>query len=105
MARQQAAIYSTSIRGRALSIVSIADFRETLKILKGDLGDYSEDIYSYWNNKSIDSANPRPEEVLHIRKKSDGSFYLEIGNMLHHGSLAELEEKLFEWARDEGWLA
>ncbi len=88
-----------------MSIVSIADFRETLKILKGGLGDYSEDIYSYWNNKSIDSVNPRLEEVLHIRKKGDGSFNLEIGNLMHHGSLAELEEKLFEWARDEGWLA
>lgn len=64
-----------------------------------------EDVYSYWNNKSLDSTCYGLEEVLHIRRKADGSFYLEIGNILYHGSLAELEEKLFEWARDEGWLA
>ena len=87
-----------------MSNVSIADFRETLKIGKSGLAGCSEDVYTYWNNKSIDSASPALEEVLHIRRKDDGSFYLEIGNILHRGSLAELEEKLFEWARDEGWL-
>ena len=98
--------YSTPIRrGKPLSSVSIADFRKTLKIRKSDLAIYGEDVYSYWNNKPIDSPCPGLEEVLHIRRKGDGSFYLEIGNILHHGSLAELEEKLFEWARDEGWLA
>ena len=44
------------------------------------------------------------EESLHIKELLDGSFVLEIGNITHKGTVAELEEMLYEWAADEGWL-
>ncbi len=32
------------------------------------------------------------------------AFRLEIANLVHSGSLEELEEILYEWASDEGWF-
>jgi hypothetical protein len=31
-------------------------------------------------------------------------FRLEIANLLHTGTLEELEGILYSWAREEGWL-
>ena len=41
---------------------------------------------------------------MHIIRASDGTFRLEIANMLHIGTLEELEEILYQWACDEGWF-
>lgn len=87
-----------------MSDISIGEFRATLKVSRGDMDVGGEEIYSYWNNQSADRTHFDLEEVLHITRKTDGSFYLEIGNLLHHGTLEELEEILFEWAQDEGWF-
>jgi hypothetical protein len=37
-------------------------------------------------------------------RATDGLFRLEIANLLHRGSLEELECILYNWARDEGWF-
>ncbi|MCP9877997.1 hypothetical protein KBZ17_15455 [Cyanobium sp. A2C-AMD] len=87
-----------------MSEVSIDEFRATLKVSSGEPLSRGEEVYSYWNNQSADPICFDPEEGLHIVRRTDGSFYLEIGNILHQGPLAELEEKLFEWAGDEGWF-
>ncbi len=97
-------IYYTPIRGRTLPSISISEFRASLKIVKEEPASRGEEIYSYWNNQDIDSLGFSRDETLHIRKDPNDMFYLEIENIVHHGSLAELEVKLFEWARDEGWL-
>ena len=41
---------------------------------------------------------------MHIVRASEGSFRLEIANLLHNGALEDLEEILYEWACDEGWF-
>jgi hypothetical protein len=90
---------------RTLSEVSIDKFRATLNVSSGEPVSRAEEVYSYWNTKSADPICFDPEDGLHIMRRTNGSFYLEIGNILHQGPLAELEEKLFEWARDEGWFS
>ena len=82
---------------------SIADFRATLKIVKNRDVYPSGRIYSYWNNRDSSRLNSL-EEVLHIKEQLDGSFILEIGNTSFKGAVADLEERLYEWAADEGWL-
>lgn len=84
--------------------ISIDEFRASLKVSSDEALGCGEQVYSYWNNQSASPAHCDREEVLHVMREADGSFYLEIGNILHRGPLAELEEKLFEWARDEGWF-
>ena len=83
---------------------SIEQFRASLAVRMDRNADTSEQIYIYWNRPPKDPLTLEEEETLCIRKKSDGSFYLEIGNLVHQGDLTELEEILFHWARDEGWL-
>ncbi len=82
---------------------SIWDFRKTLRIIEDKQFFASGRIYSYWNNRD-DSCLASLEEALHIKELLDGSFVLEIGNITRRGTLAELEEMLYEWAADEGWL-
>lgn len=84
--------------------ITIDDFRTTVKITKGERVDLGEEVYSYWNNQEVESPGFNRDEILHIRKSRDGRFYLEIANTIHRGSLAELEEKLFEWSQAEGWF-
>ena len=97
-------IQHSSSYSRAMKRVSVEQFRATLKISVDEQKAPGEVIYSYWNNQLASSTCCNIEEVLHIMRRSDGLFYLEIGNLVHTASLAILEEKLFEWARDEGWL-
>ncbi len=61
-------------------------------------------VLSYWNNESVTYSSCDTEEVLHITRGRDGSFHLEIANLAHTGALEELEEILYRWALDEGWL-
>ena len=61
-------------------------------------------LFSYWYNGPVTSSSCISEEVLHIRRNADGSFYLQITNLVHRGNLQELEEILYGWALSEGWL-
>ncbi len=97
-------IHHSSSKPRAMKSVSVEQFRATLKIIVDEQEAPGEAIYSYWNNQLASSTCCNTEEVLHITRSSDGLFYLEIGNLVHTASLATLEVKLYEWARDEGWL-
>lgn len=87
-----------------MSQVSLAEFRATLKLTWADPDGTGEKIFSYWNNQSVTSDACDREEVLHLIRRSDGSFYLQIANTLQEGSLEELEQALYQWAADEGWL-
>jgi hypothetical protein len=84
--------------------VSLADFRATLRLTWADPEGYGEKFFSYWNNESATSESCDLGEALHIVRSGDGSFRLEIANLLHRGSLEELECILYNWARDEGWF-
>ena len=84
--------------------VSIEDFRSTLAVIGGDAIGNKEQLYTYWNNLDPKFDDRDRECVLHIVKREDGIFYLEIGNIQHRGSLEELEQKLFEWAASEGYF-
>ena len=61
-----------------------------------------ETILVYWSN-----ADPLPkfEESLHIKCGPNQRHYLEIANMRYEGTLADLEEVLYQWAIDEGWFS
>jgi len=100
----QPSLNYTAPSRKTMQTVSIDQFRATLKVSHDTVGDEQEEVYTYWNNQLVSATYCNREEVLHIAKRLDGSFYLEIGNILHSGSLSLLEEKLFEWAMDEGWL-
>lgn len=84
--------------------ISIHDFRATLRIMVDTTQEPAEEIYSYWNNENVSLHQCDREEVLHITRKLDGSFYLEIGNIVYQGDLPTLEEKLFAWAGGEGFF-
>jgi hypothetical protein len=85
-------------------VASIAQFRSTLRLTWADPDSPDYRVFSYWNNEAVTSESCDREEVLHIVRSPDGGFRLEIGNLLHSGSLEDLEGILYEWARDEGWL-
>ena len=82
----------------------LSQFRATLRVTWVDAEGRGEKVFSYWNNESVTHALCNREEVLHIVRRLDGSFYLQIANRLQGGRLEELEEALFDWARDEGWF-
>jgi len=84
--------------------VTFADFRATLRLTWADPEWLGEKVFSYWNNQDVTSFTCDSSEVMHIIRASDGTFRLEIANLLHIGSLEELEELLYMWAREEGWL-
>ena len=84
--------------------VSLAEFRSTLKLTWVASDGTGEKIFSYWNNESVTSDVCDREEVLHLVRRADGSFYLQIANTLQEGTLEELEQELYEWAANEGWL-
>ncbi len=84
--------------------LSLADFRASLRLTWEDPEGCGEKFFSYWNNKSTTPESCDREEVLHIVRASDGSFRLEIANLLHRGSFEELECILYNWDRDEGWF-
>jgi hypothetical protein len=84
--------------------VTLAQFRATLRLTWVQAECPGEKVFSYWNNQSVAYDKCNREEVLSIARRLDGSFYLEIANQLYEGRLEELEEVLFIWARDEGWL-
>lgn len=83
---------------------SIEDFRATLVVIGGDAIGNKEQLYTYWNNLDPKFDDRDRESILHIVKREDGAFYLEIGNIQHRGPLEELEQKLFEWAASEGYF-
>lgn len=85
-------------------VASIAEFRATLRLTGQDPEAAGEKVFSYWNNGSVTAEACDREEVLHIVRAADGSFRLEIANLIHTGSLEELEGILYAWALDEGWL-
>jgi hypothetical protein len=83
---------------------SLAEFRATLKVTWSDPDRPGEKVFSYWNNQAVTSEACDREEVLHIVRARDGEFRLEIANLLHSGTLEELEGILYAWSRDEGWF-
>jgi hypothetical protein len=83
---------------------SIAEFRASLRLTWADPRSPGERVFSYWNNEAVTSESCDRDEVLHIVRSADGGFRLEIANLLHSGSLEELEGILYAWALDEGWL-
>ena len=94
----------TATGGGLVAAVSLAEFRATLRLTWADSEGRGEKVFSYWNNESVTHDLCDREEVLHIVRRPDGSFYLQIANQLREGALEGLEEALFEWARDEGWF-
>ncbi len=84
--------------------VTLADFQATLRLTWADPESPDERVFSYWNNEAVTPEACDRTEVMHIARSPDGAFYLEISNVLHTGTLEELEKILYEWARDEGWL-
>jgi hypothetical protein len=79
-------------------------FRATLKLTWDDPYLDGDKIFSYWNNSAVTSSQCDMGEVLHITRRADGSFCLQIANLLHEGTLEALEKTLYSWALDEGWL-
>lgn len=87
-----------------MPVATLDDFRSTLIIFKAESSTSGDELYTYWNNHSASPVSLDREELLHITKRGDGQFFLEIGNMHYQGSLRLLEQKLYEWALEEGWL-
>lgn len=87
-----------------MTVPSIEEFRSSLRLTWESPDNPGELIFSYWNNASATSSSCDAEEVLHINRRRDGSFHLQIANLVHTGTLEELEEILYDWALDEGWL-
>jgi hypothetical protein len=77
------------------------DFRSTRRLLTVPAPLGVETVLAYWNN--VDPL-PNLDEALHINCGPNQSYYLEIANMKYEGSLAELEEVLYQWAFEEGWF-
>jgi len=88
----------------AVVAASIAEFRATMRLTWADPDSPGLKVFSYWNNDSVTFERCDCEEALHIVRRVDGSFCLEIANLRHSGSLEELEGILYAWALDEGWL-
>jgi hypothetical protein len=84
--------------------VTLNEFRATLRLTWADPEGRAEKIFSYWNNEGATHESCDRQEVLHIMRMADGRFYLEIANTVREGTLEQLEQELFGWARDEGWL-
>jgi len=84
--------------------VSLEEFTATLRLTWNDPAGAGEKVFSYWNNECVTSDAVNSEEVLHIVRARNGEFRLEIANLLHKGTLEELEGTLYAWALDEGWL-
>lgn len=84
--------------------VSLSKFRATLRVTWIDSEGCGEKVFSYWNNEPVTQELCDREEVLHIVRRPDGTFYLQIANLVQEGTLEELEEVLYGWALDEGWL-
>ncbi len=84
--------------------VTLAQFRATLRLTWVDAEGRGEKVFSYWNNEAVTHESCDREEVLHIVRRHDGTFYLQIANLVQEGSLEELEDDLYGWALDEGWL-
>lgn len=87
-----------------MAIPYIEEFRSSLRLTWESPDAPGELIFSYWNNASVTSSFCDTEETLHISRRMDGSFQLQIANLVHTGTLEELEEILYGWALDEGWL-
>jgi len=83
---------------------TLAAFRATLKLTWEDPSLEGDKVFSYWNNSAVTSSQCDLGEVLHITRCNNGSFLLQIANLLHEGTLEALEEILYRWALDEGWL-
>jgi hypothetical protein len=83
---------------------SLCQFRASLQVAHQQGERHKEIAFVYWHSKRVNDSSPLHEDSLRIMRRSNGCFYLEIGNIVHEGELSELEEILFEWARDEGWL-
>lgn len=83
---------------------SLSDFRSTIRLTWIDQDGRGEKVFSYWNNQAVTPSACEREEVLHIVRRPDGSFYLEIANIVRSGTLEELELFLYQWAKDEGLL-
>ena len=91
--------------GRSLmAAVSLSEFRATLRLTWVDAEGRGEKVFSYWNNESVTHESCDREEVLHIVRRHDGTFYLQIANLVQDGTLERLEEMLYTWAMDEGWF-
>lgn len=87
-----------------MAVISLSEFRATLRLTWVDAEGRGEKVFSYWNNEAVTHDMCNREEVLHIIRRFDGSFYLQIANQLLEGGIEELEAALFAWALDEGWL-
>jgi hypothetical protein len=87
-----------------MKVPSIEDFRGTLRLTWESRDSPGVLIFSYWNNGAVTSSSCDTEEILHINRGRDGSFHLQIANLVHKGTLEELERILYDWALDEGWL-
>lgn len=83
---------------------SLEEFRSTLRFIQDPTTDRNEVVLGYWNNDITTEGELPREELLHIVRACDGSYYLEIANVLHTGSLPELERILFDWAASEGFF-
>lgn len=83
---------------------TLETFRSTLRLTWEDSSLGSIKVFSYWNNADVTSSHCERDEVLHITRHADGSFILQIANLVHLGTLEELECILYQWAADEGWL-
>lgn len=87
-----------------MAVASLSEFRATLRLTWVDAEGRGEKVFSYWNNESVTQELCDREEVLHIVRRPDGTFYLQIANLVQDGTLEELEEALYTWAMDEGWF-
>jgi hypothetical protein len=87
-----------------MTAVTLSQFRATLRLTWVDAEGCGEKVFSYWNNESVTHDKCNRGEVLHIVRRFDGSLYLQIANIVQEGTLEELEEALYVWASDEGWL-
>jgi len=84
--------------------VSLEEFTATIRLTWIDPAGAGEKVFSYWNNECVTSDAVNSEEALHIVRARNGEFCLEIANLLHKGTLEELEGILYAWALEEGWL-
>lgn len=87
-----------------MAAVSLSEFRAMIRLTWDDAEGRGEKVFSYWNNEAVTHESCDREEVLHIVRRHDGTFYLQIANLVQEGTLEELEEALHAWALDEGWF-
>jgi hypothetical protein len=91
-------------RGRSPVSVTLAEFLATLRLTWADPDSPGERLFSYWNNDAVTHESCDRAEVLHITRRTDSSFCVGIANILHTGTLEELERVLYVWASEEGWF-